>query len=137
MSDLNTSIHPSIPSLLRSSVYAVRIGFSNDGSGGDGSGGDGSGGDGSGGEKSGGNGSGGNGSGGDRAGEDGSGEEGSGKNGSVGDRSVGNGSVAKKVAADPLSFNWFHDDFNAIFKNLLRFSDLMLWWLPRSGRHWL
>jgi hypothetical protein len=50
--------------------------------------------------------------GGDRLGEDGSGWDGSGKNGSVVDgsvriRSVGNGSVAKKVAADPPSFNWF------------------------------
>jgi hypothetical protein len=31
----------------------------------------------------------------------------SGKNGLVGEGSVGNGSVAKKVAADPPSFNWF------------------------------
>jgi hypothetical protein len=40
------------------------------------------------------------------------GRDGSGKNGSVGDGSVGigsaeNRSVAKKVAADPPSFNWF------------------------------
>jgi hypothetical protein len=44
---------------------------------------------------------------GDRSGEDGSSGDGSGKNGSVGDGSVRNGSVAKKVAADPPSFNWF------------------------------
>jgi hypothetical protein len=75
------------------------------------------GGDGSGGKRLGDYGSGGDrsgdyGSGGDRSGEDGSGGDGSGKNGSVGDGSVRNGSVrngsvAKKVAADPPSFNWF------------------------------
>ena len=48
---------------------------------------------------------------GDRSGEDGSGEEMSGKNRSVGDGSVRNGSVAKKVAADPPSFNWFNVDY--------------------------
>jgi hypothetical protein len=71
-----------------------------DGSGGDGLCGDGSGGDGSGGERSGGNGSAG-------TGRERMGWDGSGKNGSVGDGSVGNGLVAKKVAADPPSFNWF------------------------------
>jgi hypothetical protein len=45
--------------------------------------------------------------GGDRLGEDGSGGDGSCKNRSVGDGLVRNGSVAKKVAADPPSFNWF------------------------------
>jgi hypothetical protein len=45
--------------------------------------------------------------GGNGSGEDGSGGDGSGKNGSVGHGSVMNGSVAKKVAADPPSFNWF------------------------------
>jgi hypothetical protein len=55
---------------------------------GDGSSGDGSGGDGSGGTESVGN--------------------GSVEDGSVRDVSVGDGSVAKKVAADPSSFNWFN-----------------------------
>jgi hypothetical protein len=43
----------------------------------------------------------------DRLGENGLGGDGSSKNRSVGDGSVRNGLVAKRVAADPPSFNWF------------------------------
>jgi hypothetical protein len=48
--------------------------------------------------------------------------DGSVRDGSVGNWSVGNGSVAKKVAADPPSFNWFMYAFicRVIWRNVER-----------------